>query len=70
MKITVKSKFHGNEAVVTVRDSYTQLDECDALAMLDYEVWTGGDDATYARRKLAEIKRKVCGAVDCKCAIT
>lgn len=69
MKVTVESKFHGRSAVVTVRGDY-QSDDLDPIALLEYEVYSGGADKTYASRKLAEIKRKVCGVNDCKCAIT
>ena len=68
MEKTVYSKFHGREAIVAIKDRYCIREE-DALAELNYEVYAGKEDAPYARRKLAEIKRKVCGGMDCKCAI-
>lgn len=67
MKIQVWNKFHDRDAVISVKDCY-DVTSLDPLSALDYEVYQGGDDAPYARRKLAEIKRKVCGANDCQCA--
>lgn len=69
MKLKVYSKFHGKEGLVNIKERYRTDSFEDALAMLDYEVYNGGSDALYARRKLAEIKRLVCGALDCKCPI-
>jgi len=69
MKIMVDSKFHGREAVVTVKDIYKD-ESIGVLGRLDYEVYNEGDDAIYAKRKLAEIKQKVCGSKDCQCRIT
>ena len=68
MKIKVQSKFHGREAVVIVKDRYKDK-SIDVLGRLDYEVYNDGKDTLYAKRKLAEIKRKVCGSSGCQCMI-
>ena len=69
MKITVESKFHNREATITVKDNYKDK-SIDVLGRLDYEVYNRGKDSLYASRKLAEIKRKVCGSKSCQCPIT
>ena len=69
MKVQLKNKFHGTKAVVSIKDRYCGRDQVDALAALDLEVYAAREDAVYARRKLKEIKAKLCGVTDCRCTI-
>jgi len=69
MRATTINKFHGTEAEISIKREYSE-GFSDCLAMLDYEVYYHGRDAEYAKRKLKEIKNKLCGAADCKCTST
>lgn len=73
MKVSLYNKFHNKEAVVSIKKSFCVKSEtkaCDPLAMLDYEVYSNGNEKKYAIRKLKEIKDKLCGSDSCQCRTT
>ena len=69
MRVEIRSPFHGTTITTNVKPAYGR-GSVDILSALDYESWSHGPDADYARRKLAEIKRGLCGQPDCKCIFT
>ena len=66
MRCLIKNTFHNSEAVVGVKQVYIDA-EYGALTALEFEAYTGGLDAQYAKRKIREIKGKLCGHSDCTC---
>ena len=69
-KFKIYNTFHGTEAIVLVKSEYC-VDDGDGHSpdtWLQCEAYCRGDDAAYCRRKLREIKRKLCPHGDsCKC---
>jgi hypothetical protein len=70
MKKEIFNRFHDVSAVISIKDIYFRSGNHDALAMLEYEKFSRGDDRIYAKRKLKEIKEKLCGASVCRCVNT
>ena len=66
MKKTIYSEFHDTEKIFNFKPSYC-TGSLDVLSALDYEVYSQGPDRAYAKRKLAEIKRVLCGHAECQC---
>jgi hypothetical protein len=68
-KVKIVSRFHNTEAIIAIQDEYFARhdDPEEALRMLDYEIYIRGKGAAYAKKKLGEIKRKLCGHKDCRC---
>ena len=70
-KYLMHNTFHNRSAIITIRDAekYEHL----AGLGLDDSVMIGlhssgfSDNDTYARRKLAEIKARLCGSPNCMC---
>ena len=67
MRVEIRSPFHGTTITTNVKPAYGRDGSVDILSALEYESWNHGPDADYARRKLAEIKRGLCGRSDCNC---
>ncbi|MEN6421654.1 MAG: hypothetical protein ABFD76_06860 [Smithella sp.] len=68
MKVLIKNQFHNTEKVFSIKSEYFGNDpDFDALTALDYQIYSGGDDIEYARKKQAEIKKALCGQSDCRC---
>ena len=65
MKIQFSNLFHHKTATIEIKD-YFAFDESPITA-LSFEVYTKGFQETYAKRKLKEIKDKLCGSNDCSC---
>lgn len=66
-KILFTNKFHGTSGRFSIKEEFlTDIFEHVSSA-LDYAVFTHGDLAPYARKKIAEIKKALCGASDCQC---
>ena len=67
-KVLIKNQFHDTEKVFSIKSSYFSNDpDFDALTALEYQIYTGGDDIDYAKKKQAEIKKALCGQSDCRC---
>jgi hypothetical protein len=66
-KYIVTNNAHRSEAVITVKSDYGDRNYGSPEIQLQYEIYSGGDKQRYARRKLSEIKRKLCGASSCGC---
>ena len=66
MKYEIESKFHNTSMITSIKDCYKD----DPLCLLDYEIYNKGSGLTYARRKLAQIKKALCGQPDCKCVFS
>jgi hypothetical protein len=67
-KISIFNSFHGTKKTFSIKQCYLGKDpDFDALAALDYEIYSHGADISYAKRKLKEIKNALCGVTDCRC---
>lgn len=67
-KVLIKNQFHNTEKVFSIKSSYFGTDtDFDALTALEYQIYSGGDDIEYAKKKQAEIKKALCGQSDCRC---
>jgi hypothetical protein len=70
VKLYVSNSFHESYCYFYVKDSYNTegMTADDILKSLDYMVYSNGDDARYAKRKLKEIRNELClGGKGCKC---
>ena len=67
-KVLIRNQFHNTEKVFSIKSSYFGNDpDFDALTALEYQIYSGGDDIEYAKKKQAEIKKALCGQSDCRC---
>ena len=69
MKYEVSNSFHDTEAIVSVKSEYC-IDEGGWHSpdiWMQFEIYNHGDDAAYCRRKLREVKNKLCGSDSCEC---
>ena len=68
VKVLIKNQFHNTEKVFSIKSSYFGNDpDFDALTALEYQIYSGGNDIEYAKKKQAEIKKALCGQSDCRC---
>ena len=63
-KVLFKNDFHGTEFLTTVKDAYA--DSEGFLTGLECAAYHDRDDV-YARRKIAAIKKELCGCAECTC---
>lgn len=67
-KVLIRNQFHNTEKVFSIKSSYFGNDpDFDALTALEYQIYSGGNDIEYAKKKQAEIKKALCGQSDCRC---
>ena len=67
-KVLIRNQFHNTEKVFSIKSSYFGNDpDFDALTALEYQIYSGGNDIEYAKKKQAEIKKALCGQGDCRC---
>jgi siroheme synthase (precorrin-2 oxidase/ferrochelatase) len=64
MKVQFINNFHQSDYTTNVKNSYIDRDP---IANLEYEVYSKGKDANYAKRKLKEIQSHLCGVNCCLC---
>lgn len=62
----ITSRFHACEGFFIVKGAYDDVGG-DILAALAWEVYDKGPDIRYAKKKLAEIKSRLCGSDACQC---
>ena len=68
MKFLVYNSFHDREAIISVKAAYCTDDgEHSPDTWMQFEIYNHGDDAAYCRRKLREVKNKLCGSDSCEC---
>ena len=67
-KVLIRNQFHNTEKVFSIKSSYFgNYPDFDALTALEYQIYSGGNDIEYAKKKQAEIKKALCGQSDCRC---
>lgn len=64
MKLLFKNKFHKTEAYINIKEEYIS-GEPDIISGLEYANYSRIDP--YAKKKLKEIKNRLCGMTDCEC---
>lgn len=67
IKVLFRSAFHDRTAFVSVKNVYAASPGGEVISDLSHDAYYLGD--RYAKRKLKEIKDKVCGSDECRCTI-